>query len=45
MAIFGLIKDEFDGTISKAGFFTPFINTTISGSELILWEPLNLLER
>jgi len=45
MAIFSVIKEEFDGTISKAGFFTPFINLTISGSEIILWEPMNLLER
>lgn len=45
MAIFGIIKEEFDGTISKSGFFTPFINLTISGSEVILWEPLNILER
>lgn len=45
MAIFNIIKRDFDGTITKTGFFTPFINSTISGSEIILWEPLNILKR
>jgi len=40
-----LLKDKFDGFVSKYGFFTPYRKETITDIEFVLWNQKKILQR